>query len=130
VERIDFFSKPSLEGEFTVDFEVPIVVINDCTKIGVLSDLYLFVVEPKEYRGLHIRTQEELEELPCAVRNQEGRVFRIRTGKALQVRPEVEYEMKIIGRVVGKEIRSSFKFLLTKEDWGSLKSTEKYIKML
>ena len=130
VERVDFYPEFNSEGEYIGDFEVPIVVVNDGTKIGVLSDLHLIVIKPKEYCGRRIRTQEELEELPCTVKNQESLVFRIRARELLPIRPEVEYEIEIIGRASGKEIRSSFEFLLTKKDWKSLKSAKKYIKML
>ncbi|MGD2247695.1 MAG: hypothetical protein PVF58_04760 [Candidatus Methanofastidiosia archaeon] len=130
VERLDFYSRFNSDGKYIGDLEVPIVIINEGTKIGVLSDLHLFVLEPAEYHGRRIRTPVELEELPCAVKNQESMVFRIRVKKTLPLKPEIEYKTKIIGRTRGKEINSSFKFILTREDWNKLQEVKKYIKML
>lgn len=130
VERIDFYPEFDSRGEYNGEFEVPVVVINDGGKIGVLSDLHLFVIKPEEYYGKRIRTRQELEELPCAVKNQESIVFRIRKKKPLPIWPEVEYEIKVIGKTTGKEIYSIFKFSLTKKDWKRMSLTKKYIKRL
>ncbi|MBU7018422.1 MAG: hypothetical protein HXS44_13005 [Theionarchaea archaeon] len=129
VERIDFYPKFNYRGEYIGDIEIPIIIINDGMRIGVLSDLHLTVVEPAEYRQ-HIRTRQELEELPCPVRKQESVVFRIRKRDPFPIDPGIVYEIKITGITKGKEIYSFFRFLLKEEDWERLSLTKHYIKML
>ncbi|MBU7045433.1 MAG: hypothetical protein HXS54_03270 [Theionarchaea archaeon] len=129
VERIDFYPEFNYKGEYIGEIEVPVIIINDGMRIGVLSDLHLTVVEPAKYRQ-RIRTKQELDELPCAVRRQESVVFRIRKKDPFPIDPGIVYEIKITGTTKGKEIYSFFKFLLTEEDWRRMNHTKHYIKML
>ena len=129
VERIEFFSEFNFRGEYIGELEVPIVIINDGMRIGVLSDLHLILVEPEDY-GQRIRSKQELRELPCAVKKQESVVFRIRKREPFPLSPGVVYRMKVVGRTGGKEIYSSFRFFLTKKDWERMSLTRHYIKML
>lgn len=129
VERIYFYPRFDSEGTLVgVDFEVPIVIINDGLRIGVLSDLHLVVAKPLECAG-RIRTEQEMRKLPCAVENQGSIVFEIRTG-SLPIKPKVKYEIKIIGKTAGKEIHSSFEFLLDEEDWEIISNYGEYYTLI
>ena len=129
VERIDFYPEFNFRGEYIGEIEIPVIIINDGMRIGVLSDLHLTVVEPIEFNQ-RIRTRQELEELPCPVKKQESVVFRIRKREPFPINPGIHYEIKITGRTRGKEIYSFFKFFLKKEDWRRMSLTKHYIKML
>lgn len=129
VERIDFYPEFNSRGEYIGEIEVPIIIINDGMRIGVLSDIHLTLVEPVEY-SQRIRTKQELEELPCAVKKQESMVFKIRKREPFPINHGLVYGIKITGRTKGKEIYSFFEFLLTEEDWERMSLTKHYIKML
>lgn len=129
VERIDFYPKFNSRGKYIGEIEIPVIIINDGMRIGVLSDLHVTVVEPGTYRQ-RIRTKQELYELLCPVRKQESVVFRIRKRDPFPIDPGIQYEIKITGITKGKEIYSFFRFLLKEEDWRRMNHTKHYIKML
>jgi hypothetical protein len=129
VERINFVPEFDSKGAFAGYFEVPVVIINEGSKIGVLSDLYLLVIKPDEYYDKRIRTLDELKTLPCTVKDQESAVFRIRV-RAIPLAPEIEYRISVIAWTAGKDIQSSFKFSLSREEWERLNSGAGLIQML